>query len=76
MARKEGEEEKVLKKFRKMRLTEEEKGGLVQVEDDDIDNTGKDIENTIACKILTIKGIIAEHFQRLMPKIWGVEGKV
>lgn len=70
------EEEKVLKELGKMRLTEDEKGGLVEVEDDDIDDTRKDMEKTMTCKILTPKEVIAEHFQRLMPKIWGIEGKV
>lgn len=45
------------------------------MEDDDLDIT-EDLEKTIACKILTTKGVIAEHFQRLIPKIWGAEGKV
>lgn len=70
------EEEKLLKSLDKMRLTEEEKGELVEVEDNDIDITDKDIVNTIACKILTSKSISAENFQRLILKIWGVEGKV
>lgn len=48
----------------------------MEVEDNDIDNTYKDIKNTAACKILTSKGVNAKHFQRLILKIWGAEGKV
>lgn len=42
------------------------------VEDNDMDLTDKDIENTVACKILSNKGINVEH----LPKIWGVEENV
>lgn len=48
----------------------------MEVEDNDIDNTDKDIKKVAVCKILTSKGVNAEHFQRLIPKIWGAEGKV
>lgn len=70
------EEDKVIKELGKMKLTEDEKGGLVEIEDNDIEIAEKDIENTVACKILSSKSIIVEHFQRSIPKIWGTEGKV
>lgn len=66
----------MIKELGKMKLTEEKRGGLVEVEDNDIDNTEKDIEHVAVCKILSNKSIIAEHFLRSIPKIWGVEGKV
>lgn len=46
------------------------------VDDEDIQDTDRDLKNTVACKVLTTKNINEEYFSTMMPRIWGIEGYV
>lgn len=69
-------EEDVTKQFGRLKLTKEERAKKIEVEDDDLDKTTKDLENALACRILSPKTINTELFSTNMPKIWGMVGSV
>lgn len=66
--------DEVFNQMEKLKLVEE--GRVVEVEDNDIDESDRDFKGSIACKILTSKYISSEVFMHFMPKIWGLEGAV
>lgn len=67
-------ETKVDKVFSQMeRLKLEEEVRVVEIEDDDIDDTNKDFKSSIACKIHMGRVINSKVFTVIMPRIWGIE---
>lgn len=64
------------KQMEKLKILEEEKGRVVEIEDDDIEETTRDNQNIAVCKILTNRTINGEMFSEKIPKIWSLEGKV
>lgn len=66
--------EEVQRQMEKLGLEEEESGRVVEIKDDDIDETDKDHQTATACKILSTQTINADGFSNLMPKIWGLKG--
>lgn len=60
-------EEETIKMPKKLRPEEQKR--LVAVEDDDIEETDKDLKNAVACKLLTNRIISEEFFTSMMPRI-------
>lgn len=73
---KESAEEVIQRQLENLGLEEEERGRVVDIEDDDIDETDKDFLNSLACKILSCRTINPKGFASLMPKIWGLSENV
>lgn len=65
-------EEKLEKLLGKMRLSEEDKNRVVEVEDDDIEEMEREMRFTAVCKILSSRPVINEVFVAIMPKIWNL----
>lgn len=70
------EADEVQKQLEKLGLKEEESKRVVEIKDDDIDETDRDFQSSVACKSLSIQTIKADGFSNLMPKIWGLEGNI
>lgn len=49
---------------------------MILTKEDDVEDMDKDFSNSFASKILTQKLINPEVFANIMPKIWGVEGRI
>lgn len=60
----------------RLSLAEQEDRRVVAIDEEDVEDTNKDLSDSIACKILTTKLIPWEVFADIMPRIWGVEGRV
>lgn len=70
----EKEKEAIFSKLEKLRI--EEKNRIVAVEDEDIEDTNKELLFSTACKILSERSVNEEYFVSMMPRIWGIEGYV
>lgn len=68
--------EAINNQIKKLSIAEQESRRIVAIEDDDIEEKNKDLNDALACKILTTKLIHWEIFANIMPRIWGVEGKI
>lgn len=63
-----------MKQMEKLKI--EERKRVVEIEDNDLEETDRDFESSIACKILTLKTINGDVFSVIMPRIWGIKGAV
>lgn len=68
--------EEIHKQLESLSLEEIEKRRVVEIEEDDIEETNKDFSNSVTCKILFERVINKEVFMDMIPRIWRVEGKV
>lgn len=68
------EKEAILSKLEKLRIEEGKR--VVNVEDNDIEDTDRELTYMIACKILSVRSVNDEYFIHMMPRIWGIEGYV
>lgn len=62
--------------IKKLSIAEQEDRRIIAIEDDDIEEKNRDFKDALACKLLTTKLIHWEIFADIMPRIWGVEGKI
>lgn len=69
------EDDNIEKQFGKMKLTKKEKRKVARIEDEDLDKTDKNLENSSVCKILTEKTVNADGFKTTIPKIWNLVGR-
>lgn len=60
----------------KLSIAEQEDRRVVAIEDEDIEETNKDISDSLACKVLTSRLVPWEVFYDIMPRIWDVEGRI
>lgn len=70
------EAEAVANQLESLRITTHERAKIVAIEDNDLEEADEDLVEAILCKILTLKTISPEVFKTLMPRIWGLEGKM
>lgn len=66
----------VFEQLENLKIIEVEKGRIVEIEDDNIEEQDRDFQNSIACKILSNREISEEFFIGFMPKIWSLERRV
>lgn len=69
----ENDTEELSNQIENLSLAEQEGRRVVAIEDDDIEETDKDLTDAVACRILTNKLIHWEVFSDTMPRIWAVE---
>lgn len=69
-------QEAIHEQLEKLTLKEVESRSIVKIEEDDIEETDKDFLNQAACKILSTRTINGDIFANMIPRIWGIEGRV
>lgn len=66
------EEDQVYRQMVNLKLTKAEKVRAIVVEDEEWEESSKDLPNSGGCKLLTSKVINAETLKSKIPKIWNI----
>lgn len=64
------------KQMESLKLTDEEKGKVISVKDEELNESIKDLQNMAVHKILAEKHINLEVFKNMIPIIWNIERSV